>query len=284
MASSPTRMYGVIAVLSGITICLLFFASSSRVDIFSFLKSDSRKQSRFAPVISNTSTEVQNLREQIALLSWELIKAQKQVESLTEFREKFSIDNIPLCIPAYILVKRDSSPHRYSFIIDRGYRDGIVAASPVVYGHALIGRVWQVGANVSRIVYVTDPRMRISVILVSTSSEEKIQYGEGVCIGKGSFCQLQLVEKNYQKWSQAHIVTSGFDGDYPPGLLIGTVEYTGKSDRATSDEKKNSPEDIGMFWNFRVIPKSIDELQSVLVLNGVNFASELKENPKDAAK
>lgn len=263
MPTPGGRHYPIMIALLGVTVALaLSSLPAHRIDVFAILKSE--KDKTLAMDLASHS-EVESLREKVAALSWELLKTRESMDSLTEFREKFPWERIPCCIPASILAKRDSSPHRSSFVIDRGSSDGVVAGSVVVFGDCLMGRVWEVGPNTSRVLSVTDPKMRIAVVLLSELPDSQIRCGEGVCIGTGSGCQLQLVEKDCPKWSIAYAVTSGFEGDYPSGLVIGRVEYIAPDKEAAEEETS-----IGMFWNLQVHPKNLDQIHGVLILNAQN--------------
>jgi cell shape-determining protein MreC len=266
MASAKTKSYLILLLLLGIS-TLLYLApslSSQRITFFTWLRNENKKTVGVDSP-ANRETEMDNLREEVAVLSWKLLIAQKQAEDLTQFRQKFSSEKIPYAIPASILARRDSTSQRRSFVVDRGFKDGVIVGSPVVSGNALVGRVWEASSHVSRVLYVTDPLIRIGVTLISHVKDKEIKNGEGLCIGMGKFCQLQLVEKNYQDWSTAEVLTSGFESTYPAGLYIGHVEIPrASSNKAENDNSIN--EEIGMFWNLKLQPKDVDQIHTVLIL------------------
>lgn len=266
MASARTKFYLIWLLLLGVSLIFYFSPalSSYRVNFFSWLR-DTDKKPVNAGQRPTPETEIQNSREEMAVLAWKLLIAQKQVEDLTQFRSKFSLEKIPYAIPASVLAKRDSTTQRHSFVVDRGFKDGVTVGSPVVSGSALVGRVWEVGSHVSRVLYLTDPLVRVGVILISHDKGKEIKNGEGLCVGMGKFCQLQLVEKNYQDWTSAEVLTSGFDSAYPAGLYIGNVQIPKISDnKGETDNSIN--EEIGMFWNLKLQPKNLDQIHTVLIL------------------
>lgn len=271
MTSPNTQHYVLICVLllgTAVLLCSPFLASL-RIEIFSGLSQGLREP---AVAVTNVAenTEITSLREQVALLSWRLLTVQENLESLTSFREKFALEKVPNVIPACILARRDSSLHRHSFLIDRGRKDGVTAGAAAVFGHSLVGRVKEAGEYVSRVLYVSDPLMRIGVILLSTTEGKETQYGEGICIGMGKYCELRFVEKNYQEWNAAYVLTSGLQGDYLPGLVIGKVQFPTNQPKGQESQENFPGEEIGLFWNLRVQPVDLDKIQTVLILKTTN--------------
>jgi cell shape-determining protein MreC len=233
----------------------------NRVDIFSFFPSynicEADEKVRYY-------REIHKVRQEIAILSWQLIKAKEKIRNLTTFREKFSIEKIPYVITASIIIRRDSSNPRKSFVIDKGYSDGIKAGANVIYGHSLVGKVVEVGKYVSRILHIKDPAMRISIKLISKFKEKIYNYGSGICKG-GKYCSLELVEKGYMKWvtPKMMVLTSGFNGEYLSNLIIGTVTLPRYRKKL---KKKNFKGRTGLFWDLPVKIMDLNKMNTVLVV------------------
>jgi cell shape-determining protein MreC len=132
----------------------------------------------------------------------------------------------------------------------------------VIFGNSLVGKISQVGNYTSQALHITDPKMRVAVQLIYKDSKEKC--GEGICIGMVNYCKLELVEKtpeNRDKNSTVYVLSSGFSGDYPDGLMIGKVELLTKAEENQVISTENS-----LFWNAKVYPKAIHEINSVFVI------------------
>ena len=267
MATSRSRHFLGLAILLLATVVIYCFPFTNRVDSFAPLR-NSAQTLPAAKNQDNQQQEIEILREKMANLSWQILLLQKQIEDLTAFREKFPLDKISDVIPASILAKRDAVGQRSTFVVDRGKKDGVAVGAPVISGYSLVGKVWEVGNQTSRVLQISDPACQIGVMLVSLVDGKEVKYGEGICVGKGKFCQLQLVEKDYQSWSSADVLTSGFQNDCPPGLLIGSIKLGGQAKTKTKDENVEhiSGEEVGLFWNLRVKPKDIDNLHTVLII------------------
>ena len=239
-----------------------------RLTLFSLIPS-SRGAEIITEVTVSKEKELQELRAQVAFLSWQLIDIKDKLLSLTTFRQQFPLENVPYIIPASILIKRDNSSNRCSFVINRGKQDGVKAGAVAVFGHTVVGRVIETGKNTSRLLHISDPQICIGVILHGIVAGQPVEYGEGICLGiSGNSCRLRLVEKNYQKWQcpEVTIVTSGFKGQYPRGLIVGTIisPYSKKFHDKTT--VKTAEQNAGLFWDLPVKIITLDQLNTVLVI------------------
>lgn len=209
--------------------------------------------------------EIITLRHQVASLTWQNLQLQEQIATLTAFREKFPMQNFPQVVPALIIAKKDnSSTFRRTFMINRGHKDGITIGSPVLSGCTLVGRVAETEKNWSRVVALTDPSMRIGIEIIGIQDNQPYSYAKGLCIGKNTeFCELRNIEKSLVPWQpgELSIITTNFREQYPPGLVIGTIQ----SPYRAAGVQEKTPES-GIFWDLPVKVLSIEQLNSVLVL------------------
>ncbi len=218
----------------------------------------------------NSISEIMHLQQALAQTKLELFQLKEQLRTLTNFREKFSKKKIPLVIPATIIIRNDSSDNRHSFKIDRGSFDNIKLGDIVVFNDSLVGRVSEISDHYSTVLKVTDPAMQIPISVFSADDREK-EYGEGISIGNGQedstciidsreicrgeeLCRLDLVERKRQFPASAVIVTSGLKGEYPRGLVVGSLTFS------QSDQ-------IGLFWDVKIRPLNLDQIHTVLVFS-----------------
>lgn len=109
------------------------------------------------------------------------------------------------------------------FTIDLGSNDGIEKNMPVITADGLVGRVEEVGLNWSKVMAVIDGRSNVPAIMERTR-----EYG----VVKGSISQDSLDASLYMNYLPLDsdvvegdkVLTSGLDGIYPKGLMIGTVQ------------------------------------------------------------
>ncbi|MEA5002364.1 MAG: rod shape-determining protein MreC [Christensenella sp.] len=109
------------------------------------------------------------------------------------------------------------------FTIDLGINDGIAKNMPVITADGLVGRVEEVGLNWAKVMAVIDGRSNVPSIMERTR-----EYG----VVKGSVSQDSLDASLYINYLPLDsdviegdkVLTSGLDGIYPKGLLVGTVQ------------------------------------------------------------
>jgi rod shape-determining protein MreC len=203
---------------------------------------------------TDASWQIQILKHQVAALQWEKLALQEKLISLTRFTDRFSADTLPLVIPARILVHRDSSNNRQTYLIDRGKRHGVSIGDVVVFGDTLVGRVIEVGKQVSRVLKLSDPATKIAIMILPTSNQEDSIVGEGMAEGDSSQCQLKFLERSSQLRSGCFALTSGQNGEYPRGLVVGELQ----------EQEEGS---YGLFWNASIKILDTDAIQTVLVIS-----------------
>lgn len=105
-------------------------------------------------------------------------------------------------------------------LIDKGSEDGIRLGQSVVYKSILVGSVVDVFAHRSNIVLVTSPKLSAAVLNQSTEGRAK-----GIVTGNyGTSVLMDKVLQDEEIKPGDVIVTSGQDGVFKPGLLVGTVK------------------------------------------------------------
>lgn len=106
-----------------------------------------------------------------------------------------------------------------SFIIDRGSSDGVKAGDNIVLGNYLIGIVREVGAYRSVANFVSSSSVAVAAMDIDVPGQT-----EGVAEGQyGSSIIMRQILPNEEIKVGDRIVTSGKDGVFVPGLLVGKV-------------------------------------------------------------
>jgi rod shape-determining protein MreC len=131
--------------------------------------------------------------------------------------------------------------------VNRGARDGVRLDAPVLSGDGIVGRVVLVAERHSQVQLLTNPDASIGAMLEQSRTP-------GVLIGDGN----PLLTMNYISNTQPVevgevVVSSGLDGIFPKGIVIGKV---------TSASKGN-----GVFRDIRVQPAmDMIHLEEVAIL------------------
>jgi rod shape-determining protein MreC len=122
-----------------------------------------------------------------------------------------------------------------SFLIDKGFKDGVVSNFPVITGEkVLLGRIGQVYDNYSEVILISNKESSFDAEVFkefSDNGENNSSKIYGVAKGRGGTkAYLDLVSKEAIISKKDKIVTSSLGGIFPPGLLVGRVKEINRSD------------------------------------------------------
>jgi rod shape-determining protein MreC len=112
-----------------------------------------------------------------------------------------------------------ADPYTRKLIIDKGMKDGVKASSPVMDEHGILGQVTHVLPLVSEVTLVTDREHSIPVLNTRTGARG-VAYGES---GGAPLLELRFMATNADIEVGDLLSTSGVDGIYPAGVLVGKV-------------------------------------------------------------
>jgi rod shape-determining protein MreC len=109
-------------------------------------------------------------------------------------------------------------PFTRKVVIDRGSNHQVVAGSPVMDEHGVLGQVTRVYPLTSEVTLVTDRDAAVPVIVARTQQR-------GVAYGwpESSGMELRFMAGNADVQVGDALHTSGLDGVYPPGLPVARV-------------------------------------------------------------
>lgn len=167
--------------------------------------------------------ENEMLREEISAYKKQInnIKLKKnEIEELKQLEAALNYVNIKkegTYITADVIAK-DNSNWFNTFTINVGEDDGITQDYIVLNGDGLIGRVFEVGNNWSKVVAIIDDSHSISFRIMRDTKYIGVVDGNG----QGSF-NGYLMDPNADVLTGDEIITSGL-GIFPEGIQIGIVE------------------------------------------------------------
>lgn len=142
------------------------------------------------------------------------------------------------------IIGRDFENNR-SFLIDKGSNDGIAIGMPaIIAGKIIVGKVIDVNYNTSKVRTVLDIQNKIAVVTLNGGIS-------GLARGLGSDLIFDLIAKNNKPETGDIIISSGTDGLWPRGLIIGKI----KTVRLEDNQVFNTA-DIDLltdFWKFNDI-------------------------------
>lgn len=120
-------------------------------------------------------------------------------------------------VPAEILYDARNAFVR-KIILNRGSKDGVLPGQPVIDDKGVIGQVTEVYLAMCEVTLLTDKDQAIPVMNVR-SGERSVAYGKG----QTGHLELRFMMANADVAQGDVLVTSGIDGVYPAGLVVGKI-------------------------------------------------------------
>lgn len=221
--------------------CVIFFAARGR---FVTAFSSPAVVSALAP-FQRALSWVGNEIDYVTATAWEVVTVYEQNEMLknevVQLRvqnlqaEEYASENIRLRemlnytqsatqfdLMAAQVIGRDMDTWTNVIIVNRGSNDGIVNNMPVVTAKGLVGRVVETSLNASKVQLILDPRSSVGTLVQRHESRVAgIVQGN---IEDAMSPQMVNIPRNSDIIQGDIIVTSGFGGIYPKGIMVGTVE------------------------------------------------------------
>lgn len=182
-----------------------FFSYFSDIDKLkeenSTLKEENQKLTDKVRSAQSAEAENETLRSMLGLK-----------KNLTEFN-----------LEAAEVIARDPGNWFNIITVNKGSSDGVMLDQTVISsGNALVGRVFEVGSNWSKIMTITDPECSAGAF-IERSGEYGVTEGDSKLELEGK-CRLSYISKNTNILVGDTLVTSGLGGIFPKGLLIGKVQ------------------------------------------------------------
>ena len=157
---------------------------------------------------SYSETESENERLQV------LLDAKEEYESLSPVYAK--------------VIAKDTGIWFNTFTVNKGLNDGISSNMAVVNGDGLIGRVYEVGYNYSKVLSLIDTRSSVAALIGRTRDNGMLQ-GQSEAMSDNAECYMYYLANLGNVKVGDSVYTSGLDSLFPKGLYIGTVTAVSRS-------------------------------------------------------
>lgn len=142
----------------------------------------------------------------------ELLRENKRLTELLDFKKAIPYESV-----AAVVVGRDPSNWNAILLIDKGARSGIRVGMPVVNPAGVVGKVIEIGEDLSKVILVSDPNFNVAA--VAQDSRES-----GLLTGTlQGLCRLRYLPEDAEIKVGEKVVTSKLSSSFPDGILIGTV-------------------------------------------------------------
>jgi len=119
-------------------------------------------------------------------------------------------------------------PNNLSLRIDRGEADGVAQGMPVVTPEGIVGHVIRALAHSADVLLLHDPHSKVGVVVQRT----RVRAIAGV-EGADRALKLEFALRSESVDEGDLVVTSGTDGVFPPGLVVGRLTRVDRQGKGT---------------------------------------------------
>jgi rod shape-determining protein MreC len=155
---------------------------------------------------------------QIALQQQRALAQQsRMLEDLLKLREQSGLETV-----AAGVIAGSASPDFRTLTIDRGTTDGLRPDMAVIAPAGVVGRIITPSARAAKVQLLIDRNAAAGAIVERSRAQ-------GVVEGTGGDLRLNYVSGTADVRSGDMVITSGIDGIYPKGFVIGQIESVERS-------------------------------------------------------
>jgi rod shape-determining protein MreC len=169
----------------------------------------------------------------------------ERLRTLLDFRHTLHGDLLTARV-----IGHDASGLSHTITIDQGTAAGVAKGAAVLAPGGLVGQVFLASPHAARVLLVTDHNSGVDAVVQRTR-------GRGIVEGTvEGWCGLKFVKRTEDLQTGDLVLSSGFDGIFPPGLPVGHISAVDKQGQ-------------GLFQYAQVEPAvDVDRLEEVLVTLG----------------
>ena len=163
--------------------------------------------------------ENEQLKRQVADLRVRLQQERGQAEQSESLRKLLELKSAtPLSTTGASVIAGGASPEFRTITIDKGTRDGLHANMAVIAPAGVVGRVIQPISRASKVQLLIDRNAAAGALIERTRAQ-------GVVVGTGGDqLRMDYVAGSADVKAGDVVVTSGIDGIYPKGFVIGQIQ------------------------------------------------------------
>ena len=173
--------------------------------------------------ISHLHEQNKQLREEVEILRAQNLTASEYASENQRLRNLLGYKQaaIQFDLVAASVIGRESASWSSVIVINRGTLDGVANNMAVVTEMGLVGHVMEAGVNSSKVQLLIDPRSSVGTLIQRPESRVAgIVEGD---IKNPSHPRMVNIPKDSDVKVDDMVVTSGFGGVYPKGIVVGKV-------------------------------------------------------------
>jgi rod shape-determining protein MreC len=169
-------------------------------------------------LVTTREEDIKELKEEIRMLRLEKMMSRETEEENRRLREVLALkEREPRFVATARVISRGSDRWSNTFVVDKGSAHHVNKDMAVVTPEGLLGKVFAVEEEFSKVLLIDDARFSVAVRLENTRSEAVLS---GAGPGK---CELKHLETHYEVRKHDMLITSGLDSLFPPRIPVGKV-------------------------------------------------------------
>lgn len=138
-------------------------------------------------------------------------------------------------VQAAQVVGKDPSPWFQTVLIDKGRDHGVDIGLPVINPQGIVGLVVEVTGGYAKVMLITDPNSAVDAVVQSNRARGIIKGGTS------GYCIFNYVLRKHDLHIGDTVVSSGMDGVFPKGLVIGRIDDIVKQESGIFQEVTVQP-------------------------------------------
>ena len=237
----PTKKIAAIIIAFILVIAMIFLAARGKIETPFFDKTAMTVLSPFQNFFSwagsqlaylkGSITEIQylqqqnkQLREEVELLRAQNLTASEYASENQRLRALLGYKQVStqFDLVAAGVIGRESVTWSSVIMINRGTLDGVANNMAVVTEMGLVGHVLEAGANTSKVQLILDPRSSVGTLVQRPDSRVAgIVEGD---MNDPNHPRMVNIPKDANVQVEDAVVTSGFGGVYPKGIVVGKIK------------------------------------------------------------
>lgn len=183
--------------------------------------------------------------EQQAVRLSEVEQTDKRLEALLSLRSSLDGD-----LQAAQIIGRDPLPWFSTMTINKGEADGVHKNAAVLSPLGVVGQIMATGAHSGRVLLITDHNSGVDAVVQRSRARGIV---EGALDGG---CVMKYLKRGEDVEVGDRVVTSGLDGIFPKGIIVGEVKRVTRGNRGLLQVAEIKP----------AVP--LDRIEEVLVARG----------------
>ena len=195
---------------------------------------------------------IQEFERQAVRLA-EVEQTDKRLAALLNFRSSFDGP-----VQAAQIIGRDPMPWFGTVVINKGEADGVTKHMAVLSPFGVVGQTIATGSHAARVLLVTDHNSGIDAVVQRSRARGIV---EGALDGG---CVMKYLKRGEDVEVEDQVVTSGLDGVFPKGIMIGVITRVTRGNRGLLQVADVTPS----------VP--LDRIEEVLVVPASTHLKELK--------